>query len=464
MSEPNPQRSYDIFISYLSLQCNWAEILANNLTAQGYKVFFDRWEISGGQHFVCVLDQALRSSRTAILIATPESTDSSWVQREYELMLQLEHELPNFRFIPVVWGTPPDFPFLSNYHRVDFKTSTEAEYREAFQCLLAAIKRQSPGAKPYFSANLELPQPLSTQVPPLTPNQRNFVENIFNHLQENLSLMVLAQEGFNTQHYVQALKTKALQRYGEAQFIHLFPPTSTQVNQADYFARLAQQAHLQGSIQASWQWADALEQRLQQGKELFVLVTGFENGAEETRREFASELRGLLERYPFELHLVIWGGERLAAMKYENGASSFLNTLEELHLPSVCLEDLKTIYRSHLQAQLPDATLQAVLEFSGQHPRLVQACLRELEQGSAGWREAVQTSHLPAQLFSRVRQEPQLCEYLHKDQFGRYNTWSQDHLERALYWQNLLMPKNGRLVWRCEWLRQLGRELLNCVD
>lgn len=404
----------------------------------------------------------MRNSRTAILIATPEAADSGWVQREYELMLQLERDNPSFRFIPAVWGLFPDFPFLSNRHAVDFKTSTESEYREAFQRLLAAIQQQAPGAKPNFAGQLELPKPLTTQAPSLAPKQRDFVATIFSYLAQHSPLMVLAQEGFNTQHYVQALKTKALQRYGEQQFIHLFPPTSTEVNKADYFARLAQQAKLAAQIQASWQWADALEQVLQQGKELFVLVTGFENGAEATRREFASELRGLLERYPFDLHLVIWGGERLAAMKYENGALSLLNKLEELHLPSVCLEDLKAIYLSPTQTQLAEQTLQAVLDFAGQHPRLVQACLREIEQGTAAWREAVQNSHIPAQLFSRVRQEKQLCAYLQQDQFGLYNTWSNDRLERALYWQNLLMPKNGRLVWRCEWLRDLGKELLGC--
>ncbi|MFI0398314.1 MAG: toll/interleukin-1 receptor domain-containing protein [Thiolinea sp.] len=462
MLQASPQFNYDVFISYRSTQRDWAEMLANNLSAQGYKVFFDIWEIQAGQSFTRVIEEALRSSHMAILIATPEAADSGWVQREYELMLQLEREIPNFRFIPAVWGIFPDFPFLSNRHAVDFKTSTEGEYRTAFQQLLAALKQQAPGAKPYFASALELPKPLSTQAPILAAKQRNFVETIFNYLDQSLPIMVLAQEGFSTQHYVQALKTKALQRYGAQHFIHLFPPTSTQVNQADYFARLAQQAGLQGTIHASWQWADALEQRLQQGQELFVLVTGFENGAEASRREFASELRGLLERYPYELHLLILGGERLAAMKYEQGALSFLNKLEEIHLPSVCIEDLKSIYLSSISASIPDATLQQVLDFSGQHPRLVQACLRELEQGSSAWREAVQNSHLPAQLFSGVSHETELCAYLNKEQFGLHNTWSQDRLERALYWQNLLMPKNGRLVWRCEWLRNLGKELLQC--
>lgn len=462
MPPAKPQFNYDIFISYRSLQRDWAEILANNLSAQGYKVFFDIWEIQAGQDFTQVIHRALRSSRLAVLIATPEAADSSWVQREYSLMLQLERELADFRFIPVVWGIFPDFPFLSNVHAVDFKTGTEQDYRVAFQQLLAALKQQSPGAKPYFSAQLELPKPLSTQEPVLAPKQRSFVEDTFKYLEQYLALMVLAQEGFSIQHYVHALKIKAIQRYGAKNFIHLFPPTSTSVNQADYFARLAKQAGLEGTIHSSWKWADALEQRLQQDQELFLLVTGFENGAEEARRELASELRGLLERYPFALRIVIWGGERLAAMKYEQGTLSFLNKLEEIHLPSICIEDVKTLYLTNTHSKLSDKTLKEVLEFSGQHPRIVQACLRELEQNSSDWASAVKNSHLPAQLFSRVRHEQQLCDYLKRHELGRHNTWSSDRLERELYWQNLLKPENGKLVWRCQWLRELGKELLQC--
>lgn len=76
----SPTTEYDIFISYRSTCRPWVETLAHNLVAQGYKVFLDAWELYGGQNFTRKIYSALNSSRCALLIATPESADSGWVQ------------------------------------------------------------------------------------------------------------------------------------------------------------------------------------------------------------------------------------------------------------------------------------------------------------------------------------------------------------------------------------------------
>lgn len=152
---------YDIFISYRFTQHDWAEALAHNLVAQGYKVFIDAWELYGGQNFTQAIEQALRSSRCAILIATPEAADSGWVQHEYELMFNLKQKGAGFFFVPVVWGKFPDFPFLDIVHAVDFGDSSEARYRKGFQRLLAALRQQAPGPAPCFDGLLKLPRPSS---------------------------------------------------------------------------------------------------------------------------------------------------------------------------------------------------------------------------------------------------------------------------------------------------------------
>lgn len=279
--------------------------------------------------------------------------------------------------------------------------------------------------------------------------------------------MVLAQEGFNTQHYAQALKAKAEKRFGKNNVLHLFPPASLQASSGQYFTRLGRQCGFESDITSSWQWSEAMEQRLLDGDELFLLVTGFENGAEDARRDLAGELRGLIEAHPLEFRLVMIGGERLAAMKYEHGTMSFLNKLEEVPLPSVCMEDIRALYRAR-QGELPvsDAVLREVLAFSGQHPRLVEACLRAIEGGREDWRAAVETGNLPGQLFARFqdsKDQASLCGYLQQAELGRYSTWPQDGLVRRLYWQNLLVGNDqGRLVWRCELVRETGWAFLGC--
>ncbi|MBJ6611429.1 MAG: toll/interleukin-1 receptor domain-containing protein [Candidatus Thiothrix moscowensis] len=450
---------YDIFISYRFTQHDWAEALAHNLVAQGYKVFIDAWELYGGQNFTQAIEQALRSSRCAILIATPEAADSGWVQHEYELMFNLKQKGSGFFFVPVVWGKFPDFPFLDIVHAVDFGDSNETRYREAFQRLLCALQQKPPGAAPRFNGLLKLPPTASAAPIKLAQKQRSFVEDIFTYVDGGMPVMVLAQEGFNTQHYAQALKEKAEARYGANNVLHLFPPASLKASSDQYFARLGKQCGFAADIASSWEWSEAMEQRLLDGDELFLLVTGFENGAEDARRDLAGELRGLIEAHPLAF--------RLAAMKYEHGAMSFLNKLEEVPLPSVCMEDVRALYLARQgELTVSDTVLQEVLAFSGQHPRLVEACLRALERGQDDWQASVEASNLPGQLFARFqdgKDQTSLCSYLQQVELGRYSTWPQDTLIRRLYWQNLLVGNTkGRLVWRCELITLIGKELLGC--
>jgi hypothetical protein len=465
--QPVPVFQYDVFISYRFTQRDWAEALAHNLVAQGYKVFIDAWELYGGQHFTQVIEQALKASRCAILIATPEAADSGWVQHEYEMMFNLEKKGQGFFFIPVVWGEFPDFPFLETLHAVDFGESAEAQYREAFQKLLAALQKKAPGPSPHFDGLLKLPVAAPAAPVKLAQKQRSFVDDIFTYVDGGMPVMVLAQEGFNTQHYAQALKEKAEARYGENNVLHIFPPASLKASSDQYFARLGKQCGFEAEIASSWEWSEAMEQRLLAGDELFLLVTGFENGADDARRDLAGELRGLIEAHPMEFRLVMIGGERLAGMKYEHGAMSFLNKLEEVPLPSVCMEDVRALYLAR-QGELPvsDAVLQEVLVFSGQHPRLVEACLRALERGQNDWQAAVMASSLPTQLFARFREAVEqgaMCANLQREELGWYSTWPQDALVRRLYWQNLLRGNDkGRLVWRCELITRIGKELLGC--
>jgi hypothetical protein len=118
-----------------------------------------------------------------------------------------------------------------------------------------------------------------------------------------------------------------------------FPPNSSRADSAAYFGRLAKQCHLEENISESWHWAEALSLKLDSGQDVFLLVTGFENGPAESRGELAGELRQLNERYP-ALRVVMMGGEGLAALKYASGSLSLLNIAEELTIPQLTHLDL----------------------------------------------------------------------------------------------------------------------------
>ena len=118
------KQPYDIFISYRTTHADWVETLAHNLKAQGYAIFLDRWELIPGQLFPAQIHQALRNSRCAILVASPDASDSGWVQQELQLMITLQNSGSGFFYVPIVIGEFPDLPFLETVQAVDFGDSS----------------------------------------------------------------------------------------------------------------------------------------------------------------------------------------------------------------------------------------------------------------------------------------------------------------------------------------------------
>ena len=465
ITSSKPQE-YDIFISYRTARRPWVETLAYNLQQQGYKVFLDAWELSGGDNFTRKIYNALENSKYALLIATPEATESGWVQEEYEYMFNRAKQDNGFRWIPVVLGEFPDFPFLSNVLAVNFKDSSTNQYRIAFQKLLNGLNKEPSGASPYFADKLELPETEMAQTANTGgAHKLAFINEVWSRLDASIPLMVLAQADTNTQHYIHALKQSLADGYPRATFLHLFPPASTHADRAAYFGRLAKQCDLDLSITESWQWADALRERLDKDQEIVLLITGFENGTEGARGELAGELRGLLSSHPHSLKLIVMGSEQLAAAKYSLGEHSFFNDLDEMRLPDVSLQDLRDIYLNRYRnLKIDEETLLELLAFTGKHPRLLESSLQCLKRGDRNWQTSIKNSPIGSQLFNKFQNETdmqRLQKLLGNTNLGRYDAWPQDNLIRKLYWQNLLTEDNGLLVWRCQFIFETGRSFFS---
>jgi hypothetical protein len=348
---------------------------------------------------------------------------------------------------------------------VDFGDSSPQLYRQAFQRLLCGLKQRPPGPAPLFTGQLRLPRVDTADRRPLVQSERTFLEEVFTRPETGRPLMILAQADINTQIYGRALCHQAETLYGADNVYHIFPPNSSRADSAAYFGRLARQCHLQGDISESFQWADALSERLDRGQEVFLLVTGFENGPEESRRALAGELRQLIEAYP-ELRVVMMGGERLVALKYASGPLSLLNIAEELPIPQLTHGDLHNLFGQHYrQLNLSPEQLQTVLEFTGCHPRLLPYCLQQGADSALACEQVLRESLLPSQLFTHFRAEKDrlpLCTLLAQPALGRFTLWPDDELLRRLDWANLITRRGQNFVWPCEFIRQTGREFLEC--
>jgi hypothetical protein len=312
---------------------------------------------------------------------------------------------------------------------------------------------------------LRLPDILPPGERLLAQREHTFLEDVFSQLEKGLPLMILTQADTNTQIYGQALRKQAELLFGADNVFHIFPPMSTRADSAAYFGRLARQCHLEGDVSESWQWAEALAKKLDGDQDIFLLVTGFENGPDESRAELAGELRQLMEGYP-TFRLLMMGGERLAALKYAHGSMSLLNTAQESPIPELDRRDVQEIFdQLYPQLELSPEQLQAVLKFTGCQPRLLHYCLQKGADSPEACEQLLKQSPLPAQLFTHFREERdrmQICTFLKQGQLGKYDPWPPDELLRRLYWNNLITRRGPDFCWRCEFIRQEGVEILAC--
>jgi hypothetical protein len=316
-----------------------------------------------------------------------------------------------------------------------------------------------------FRGELRLPKIDTAERRPLLPSERTFLETVFARPETGRPLMILAQADINTQIYGRALRHQAETLYGADNVFHVFPPNSSRADSAAYFGRLAKQCNLEGDISESWHWAEALSGKLDNGQEVFLLVTGFENGPEESRGELAGELGQLNERYP-ALRVVMMGGERLATLKYASGSMSLLNIAEELPIRQLTHGDLHELFGQHYrQLNLSSEQLQSVLEFTGCHPRLLPYYLQQGADSALACEQVLRESPLSSQLFTHFRAEKDrlpLCTLLAQPALGRFTLWPDNELLRRLYWANLITRRGQNFVWHCEFIRQTGREVLEC--
>jgi hypothetical protein len=387
------------------------------------------------------------------------------VQQELQLMINLQNSGSGFFYVPIVIGEFPDLPFLETVQAVDFGNSSPALYRRAFQRLLCGLRQKPPGPNPMFKGKLRLPSIDTGTQRPLVQSEQSFLDAVFTRPEIGRPLMILAQADTNTQIYGHALRRQAETLYGVDNVFHIFPPNSSRADSAAYFGRLAKQCRLEGDISESWHWAEALSQKLDSGQDVFLLVTGFENGPPESRGELAGELRQLHERYQ-ALRVVMMGGAGLAALKYASGSLSLLNIAEELPIPQLTHRDLHHLFGQQFpQLNLSREQLQTVLDFTGCHPRLLPYCLQQGADSAQACAQVLRQSPLPAQLFTRFHDERDrllLCTLLAQTVLGKFAIWPDNELLRRLFWANLITRQGEHFVWHCEFIRQTGCEVLEC--
>ncbi|GAA0945496.1 hypothetical protein GCM10009554_40390 [Kribbella koreensis] len=130
---------YDVFVSYAHEDLDWVLGLATQLEGAGLVVARDEVILKPGDLLVHTIEEAIRDSADSILVFSPASVASGWVQQEYAALMQRSIEAHR-RFIPVVIEDVELPAFAATRYYADFRDVSDTEYERVVAKIIAALQ------------------------------------------------------------------------------------------------------------------------------------------------------------------------------------------------------------------------------------------------------------------------------------------------------------------------------------
>lgn len=131
--------THDVFLSYSSRDAGAVHRIAQRLTGDGLRVWFDIWEIHPGDSIPAKIEEGLERSRTLILFMSANAFGSDWARLESGTFRFRDPLNTLRRFIPVRLDDAPLRGSLAQFRFVDWRR----DENEAYALLLNAC-RPSP--------------------------------------------------------------------------------------------------------------------------------------------------------------------------------------------------------------------------------------------------------------------------------------------------------------------------------
>ena len=120
-----------IFISYSRKDIGFVRKLAGDLEKAGYEVWWDLTDLRGGDDWPRVIPAAIEVSQYVIVVLSPNSAASDWVEKEYTQALSLRKKI-----IPIMLAQSR-LPFaLNTINYIDF---TGEDYAASLNSLLTTV-------------------------------------------------------------------------------------------------------------------------------------------------------------------------------------------------------------------------------------------------------------------------------------------------------------------------------------
>ena len=138
--ERNPRQ---IFISYAHQDAEFAQRLEEDLQTNGWQTWMAPDSIRLGEKWVEAINRGLLESGIFVLIITPQSVDSRWVQTETNVAISMEHR-GEIRLLPLMVKSTAMPPLWSDYQWIAI--SSEIDYEAGLVTLLNELN--SPPTPP----------------------------------------------------------------------------------------------------------------------------------------------------------------------------------------------------------------------------------------------------------------------------------------------------------------------------
>lgn len=131
-----------VFLSHSSADKDLARRLARDLQSANIEVWLDQWEIQVGAAFAQTIEKGVEEATYVLVLLTPTSVTSHWVEREWRQKFQAEAKTQRFSIVPVR-GQPCEIPdFLAQRSYADISGGS---YPLGFKYLLEILRYHSDG-------------------------------------------------------------------------------------------------------------------------------------------------------------------------------------------------------------------------------------------------------------------------------------------------------------------------------
>ncbi len=128
---PNQENKPKVFISYSRKDIHFARRLAGDLEQAGFDVWWDISDLKGGDDWVRFIPAAITSSQYFVVLLSPNSVQSEWVEKEYSYAIRLRKKI-----IPAMIK-PCEVPF--SLHTINYVDFVNVDYATGANNLLAAL-------------------------------------------------------------------------------------------------------------------------------------------------------------------------------------------------------------------------------------------------------------------------------------------------------------------------------------